>query len=38
VSPAGKSEKKLQEFADSMYPVARVGLRRAIKGASVKKA
>jgi hypothetical protein len=38
VSPAGKSEEKLLEFADSMSPTARVDLRRAIKGASAKKA
>jgi hypothetical protein len=38
VSPAEKSEENLLEFADSMSPAARVDLRRAIKGASVKKA
>jgi hypothetical protein len=34
ISPAGKSEEKLLEYAESMSPAARVDLRRAIKGTS----
>jgi hypothetical protein len=37
VSPAGKLEEKLLEYAESMSPTARVDLRRAIKGTSATK-
>ena len=37
LSPVGKSDEKLLEYAESMSPIARVDLRRAIKGAAAKK-
>ena len=37
VSPAGKSDDKLMQFLDTMSPIARTDLRKAIRGKALKK-